>query len=98
MSRIPESVVDEVGHRSGYCCEMCGRPAPVYQLHHRMARGMGGSTGRDLDVAVNLLLLHPGCHAYAHGHVPEARAAGWIVPSWGSVEDTPVVPKRGLRV
>lgn len=86
MSRIPDAAVREVLERAGGYCEACGMPRldgrGDTELHHRQARGMGGSKGRDLDVAINLLALHPQCHGKIHGHPRWSRDHGFIVPSW----------------
>lgn len=90
MSRIPEHVVEQVMLRSGGYCEMWGcqvMPGESFKfdLHHRQARGMGGSR-RNLDVAENLLWVHDRCHEHIHAHPDWARAYGYIVSQF---EETP---------
>jgi hypothetical protein len=83
MSRIPPAVVAEVQERAAGYCEACAMPERgKMDLHHRQARGMGGSSSRDLDVAGNLLYLHHRCHMWVHAHPKMSREHGWIVPSW----------------
>jgi len=66
-------------------CECCGRVLHGRaERHHRQRRGVGGDS---LD---NLVLVHVGCHAWAHAHPEEARADGLIVSSYGSFADTPL--------
>lgn len=70
--------------RDGHQCQMCGasivdRPSA---LHHRVAKGMGGSA--QLERASNLVRLcgngnADGCHGIAHGNPTWARVTGWIV-------------------
>jgi hypothetical protein len=97
VSRIPEAVIAEVDTRAAGLCELCGWPLlGRAEYHHRQARLMGGGRGRDLDVAVNLMRLHPPCHRYAHSKVDEARDHGWIVPSWGR-PDTQEVRYRASK-
>jgi hypothetical protein len=82
VSRIPPQVIAEVDGRRAGSCEACGLPATAVEYHHRQARQMGGSRGRALDTAVNLLGLHRRCHAWAHAHPRQARERGLIVTSW----------------
>jgi hypothetical protein len=87
MSRIPERVVAEVLERAGEYCEACQMPMRTssrgdYELHHRMARGMGGAGNRMawIDTAINLSALHPKCHAKVHANPQWSRDHGFIVP------------------
>lgn len=89
MSRIPQAVIDEVVERSKGLCEnaeMCGLPVnlgrPGAHFHHRQARAMGGSKGRNLDVAANLMLVHSACHSYIHGNPAWSRGMGYIVSQY----------------
>lgn len=83
MSRIPKDVALAVMERAGYGCELGGCLNPTgadgFVFHHRQPRGMGGSKGRDLDVAENLLWLHPKCHEHVHAHPEWSRRYGYIV-------------------
>jgi hypothetical protein len=91
VSRIPPSVVEEVQARAGRWCESCGLPiSGEVALHHRRARSMGGTTGRNLDVAANLMQVHGDCHRRIHSQVAHARECGQIVPSWEDFESVPV--------
>lgn len=82
MSRIPAGVVAEVEERASWACEACGTTlAGKADLHHRFRRGMGGNSGDDLDVAVNLIRVHHLCHMWIHAHPDVAREHGWIVSS-----------------
>lgn len=96
MSRIPTHVVAEVEERAAGYCEACGWPALTAAFHHRDARGMGG-TGDDalrlarVDVAVNLLRVHPKCHQWIHAHPEASRERGWILRSGVYPPSVPVI-------
>lgn len=80
MSRIPHEVVAEVEERAGWACEACGATVSGKpDLHHRKARGIGGTSEEDLDVATNIIRIHPRCHAWIHAHPRVGREHGWIV-------------------
>jgi hypothetical protein len=87
MSRISDREVALVLERAGEYCEACQLPMRTssrgdYELHHRMARGMGGAGNRLpwIDTAANLVALHPACHARVHRNPQWARMHGYIVP------------------
>lgn len=80
MSRIPQAVIDEVLERCHNFCELCEWPPfGDMHFHHRQARGMGGSKGRKLDVAANLMYLHDHCHQLVHANPESSRESGYIV-------------------
>lgn len=83
MSRIPDHVAVEVLFRSRGECELpeCdgGALSLAYAFHHRQPRGMGGTRGRDLDVAPNLMYLHDRCHERVHANPDWSRERGYIV-------------------
>lgn len=101
MSRISKCVIEEVLQRAaaadscelGAWCRLVDGSeslllpeARTIELHHRQARAMGGSKGRKLDTASNLLALHRVCHAWVHAYPTMARAYGFIVSQY---EETP---------
>lgn len=93
MSRIPDDVIDEVQHRAGWGCEACGKAGTWDMVfHHRQARGMGGSTARDLDTAANIVYIHSVCHGEIHGNPKRARQLGLIVPSWDDYTEIAAQP------
>lgn len=57
-------------------CEKCG-DAPGQQMHHRQARGMGGSKIR--NGVENLLHLCEPCHRWVEAHPTDAYQWGWKV-------------------
>ena len=64
-------------------CPWCTRPLDDRaERHHRRRARDGG------DRYSNLLLMHPECHAAAHGSPERARSAGVIVPVFGAPPPT----------
>lgn len=77
----------DLEQRSRGLCEGCGLPrGELGEVHHRKLRSRGGD-----HALVNLLALHPDCHAFAHQHPAWATVHGWVVPSWASAAGVPVV-------
>lgn len=89
--------------RSGGRCELCGqlfsglvRPS----RHHRLARGMGGTSDPEVHRLDRLMLICggalagvTGCHGYVEHHPTEAEANGWKVRhGGGSACDTTTAP------
>lgn len=62
-------------------CFVCG--AFANNLHHRLARGAGGSKLAHVNAPANLLLLcgsgTTGCHGWVESHRAEAYEAGLLV-------------------
>jgi hypothetical protein len=95
VSRIPKEVAAEVIERANGGCELPGclafdpsdtqpmqGPDLTLVFHHRQARAMGGSKGRDQDTAANLMYLHQGCHRRVHSAPLWAREHGYIVSQY----------------
>lgn len=85
-----------VTSRAGVACERCGN-APWQQLHHRRARGSGGTSRDDVHAASNLLAVCEPCHRWIESHPAFAREAGWIVSQWSAPADI-AVERRGTVV
>lgn len=107
---------DQVLHllacRSGQRCEICGRPLTRDEatIHHRLPRGMGGTSDPGVHDLARLMLLCGGrlggvrgCHgiterhrtwAYRNGYLIH-RAPGTAAPDPATV---PVVLRSGRRV
>jgi hypothetical protein len=72
--------------RAGYTCEVCGRH-PASNLHHRVIKGMGGTSAEWTDEPWNLLAVcgtgTTGCHHWIHSNRNKAEEYGWIVSRWG---------------
>lgn len=98
---MPKGAITEhsralVRARSGGMCEVCGL-TPATNIHHRRARGMGG-TRRAIHTPDWLLHLcgsgTQGCHGYVEAHPELSYAKGWKLryyqhPSTAPVELTP---------
>lgn len=77
-SRDVKAVVAE---RDGWACARCGRtidPWPGLQFHHRVRRGMGGSTDPRMNYPSNLVLLDSGCHSEVESRRDQAYKDGWL--------------------
>lgn len=81
VSQFSDVVKARVMARSGGFCEV--RAAGCWdegsQLHHRRARGMGGSRDPRSGGAANALSVCLPCHAHAESNRDEARDMGWLV-------------------
>jgi len=67
-------------------CEACGRHRGVEGVvHHRRLRSQGGPHTME-----NLLVMHDGCHRFAHANPRWAMAHGWIVSGWADEATVPV--------
>ena len=92
------STVAAVLERSGYRCEVCGKPLGEergmdYSIHHRRARGLGGTRWFGTNLPSNLLVVDgsgtTGCHGWIESHRAEAMASGWLVSRY---KDPSLVP------
>lgn len=98
------------------CCEICGAlviqpsggvwepqwmPVQPYSVHHRSARGMGGSTVAWINSPANLLLLcgsgTTGCHGHVESHRAEAYENGWLISGRRDPATVPVLLAGGDR-
>lgn len=62
-------------------CWYCGEAVWVGDIHHRLARKMGGANARLewINWAANLLTLHRRCHDEIEDSPDLARASGWMI-------------------
>lgn len=84
------AVVQQVVTRDAYRCGRCGNPVRGtrgfhWSIHHRQARGMGGSKNNaHINLASNLVVLcgHGtfGCHGDVERNRELAKFFGFIVP------------------
>lgn len=85
-SRIPALVRGEVLARDRWCCTRCWAPingGRSYSIHHRTARGMGGTSDPVTHALPNLVTLCGSgttlCHGWVESHREEARQLGFLV-------------------
>lgn len=87
------ATVHAVRERDGHQCAGCGTASSL-TTQHRRARGMGGTSRREVNLPSSLLTLcgsgTQGCHGWAEAHPERARELGWSVPSWADPESLPV--------
>ena len=74
---MTDAQAEAVITRSGGLCEVCGKGAE--QIHHRRARGMGGTSRHDVHAAPSLLHVCRSCHTWIEHNLAEARDYGWSV-------------------
>ena len=84
MSGIPQQTRERVYARANGRCEVCGKYAPGADIHHRRAKGMGGTSNKAIHDPSNLIAVcgwgnTSGCHGDIHGNAAHAKAMGWIV-------------------
>ncbi len=62
-------------------CARCSRSLAYeyHELHHRRARGAGGSRQPVTNLPGNLIWLDSACHAHIESHRTEALADGFLV-------------------
>ncbi len=90
MTGFPQAVRDMVLNRCGGFCEACGVDRPE-QMHHRRARGAGGSRRADTNTASNALAISAACHALIESRREFALDRGWLVLQGHNPSEVPVV-------
>lgn len=88
--KFTEKTRDLIRARAKDRCELCGIRVQDAQIHHRQARGMGGSRDTDCRSAANGLYLHDRCHERIERNRTEAYENGWLVHKWESSGGKPV--------
>lgn len=75
--------------RDGGRCWRCGHAVWEGDVHHRLARKIGGGNARVewINRPENLLLLCRGCHDVIEGSPALARASGWMLSAHQDPED-----------
>lgn len=81
---IPTTVREAIHRRDKHRCLRCGGGGQ--HLHHRMRRREGGHG------LWNIVTLCDGCHRWAHANVTDARADGYIIPTYTQAPD--LIPLR----
>ena len=84
-----------VSGRSRGLCERCGA-RPGVDVHHRRARGSGGSTAPGINTPANLVHLCRVCHEWVEAHWEAATAAGWKISLQQPPTDAAGIPLRDL--
>lgn len=78
--------------RSAGFCEVCGQRGGD-NVHHRLPRGMGGTT-RNIHTVEWLLYVcgsgTTGCHGHIEANRTEAYTKGWLLRSHSRPETSPV--------
>ena len=101
--RITPALRELVAVRDGHWCARCGRsitnvPASV---HHRRARGMGGTLDPRSNDPRNLVRLcgtgTTGCHGWIESNRLRAIEQGWLIRAYHELE-RPMVTLTGVRV
>jgi hypothetical protein len=88
--------VDVVMDRDQGCCVVCGKVLFGYRgrewsIHHRRAKGMGGTRRPDTNEPQNLISVcgggnNSGCHGTIHRHPKDAVVMGWTIPKESTVD------------
>lgn len=66
-------------------CDWCGKQLGRDGVrHHRMRRRDGG------DTFPNVVLLHDHCHKHIHNYPDDAKARGFIVPTYERPSEVPL--------
>lgn len=83
-NQVPQRTKEVVRERAGGRCEVCGKYAPGADIHHRLSKGMGGTSNKAIHDASNLLAVcgwgnTSGCHGDIHGNGSFAKAMGHTV-------------------
>jgi 5-methylcytosine-specific restriction protein A len=87
--------------RSGGRCEVCGNVVgswPPWEAHHRLPRGMGGTTDPEENAISRLIVAHARCHLWCESNRQAAESRGLIVFHGLHPLDVPLVLAGGRRV
>ena len=97
---FPPKVRQQIVERSAGRCEVMaqGCTFTAQAIHHRRARGAGGTRRHDTNLASNGLACCDACHRRIESQRTEALAAGWLVPQNGVPAAVPVVYRGKRRV
>lgn len=90
MTGFSRATKELVLDRAAGFCEACGIGRPE-QLHHRRARGMGGSTADDTNIPANALAVDARCHALIESQRALAIDRGWLVRQGQDPAEVPVL-------
>lgn len=100
MSGFTKETVEIVLDRERDACARCGKPLTgprglAWSIHHRVARGMGGTKRADVNCASSAVALcgsgTTGCHGWVEANRKKAVTAGFIVSKFGPIAaDVPI--------
>lgn len=90
------SVKAKVAYRDGGLCRYCGQPGT--DVHHRRARGMGGTWDSISVMMPGLILLCRKDHSYYETHPDLAREVGLRLDAGDDPVTVPVTDIFGSRV
>lgn len=93
MTGFADAVRGIIAARSGGVCEVCGA-APAVEMHHRRARGIGGSKRPDTSLVSNGLHVCGQDHRLIESRRGLALLLGWLVPSGFDPQTSPCL-RRG---
>jgi hypothetical protein len=82
------ATVEALFERSRERCERCGGRGE--QIHHRRARGAGGTRREDANMLQNLVHICAPCHAHIESNRAWAYEHGWLVRQWADPAYQPV--------
>lgn len=89
---FPAEVAELILVRSEGCCEVmshvCGYTAT--DLHHRRARGMGGTSRLSSNWASNGVAICRRCHMYVESERTWSLEKGFLVPQEADPADEPI--------
>lgn len=88
--KFTQNVRDMIADRARSRCEVCGVMVEYGQIHHRKARGMGGTVSEESRSTANGLYLDFKCHEMIERNRRKAYENGWLVHRWESSEEKPV--------
>ena len=78
MTGFPPLVRAGIKVRALGRCERC-RATDPRDIHHRRARGMGGTSEPWVNAAANGVYLCGDCHAWAEANFTAAQESGWRI-------------------
>jgi hypothetical protein len=90
VTGFPKNVRELVFIRANGYCEICGFDQPT-QIHHRRARGAGGTRRVSTNTASNALAVSLECHALAESRRELAYSRGWLVHQQHNPAEVPVM-------
>jgi hypothetical protein len=98
---VTEATAKAVRDRDRVCRYCFGReyepgrgPQWRYVIHHRAAKGMGGTDDAGQDAPSNLVLLHDHCHTEVHARPRKARLLGLLESRLGTIRPSTLIQRE----